>query len=444
MFKKNTFLFFLVVILFSCSKKEIKQPNIVLIMADDMGYECIGANGSTQYRTPNIDQLGKEGVQFKHCYSQPLCTPSRVKIMTGKYNFRNYEDFGYLNPNQQTFANLLHRAGYKTCIAGKWQLNGLNRGNPNNQDIDRPHHFGFDEYCLWQLNHRRKDGERYADPLITQNGKDLPRNENSYGPQIFADYVCNFIDRKAGNPFFVYYPMVLVHDPFVPTPDSPEWNEPWRQEINDTTYFPDMVAFADKIVGQIESKLKEKGVWENTLFIFIADNGTNKSIVSKTNYGVVNGGKGLSINTGNHVPMFVSWPEKIKKDTVINALISLADFLPALCDAAGIDSTEYKTDGKSFLPLLTGETTKTQNEVFIHYSPRWGRFKSNRWVMNGKYKLYRDGRFYNTANDTLEQTLLTNLTKQELKIKQRFQKIIDEKENEIAFSLNDTTFNVTY
>ncbi len=444
MFKKNTFLFFLVVILFSCSKKEIKQPNIVLIMADDMGYECISANGSTQYRTPNIDQLGKEGVQFKHCYSQPLCTPSRVKIMTGKYNFRNYEDFGYLNPNQQTFANLLHRAGYKTCIAGKWQLNGLNRGNPNNQDIDRPHHFGFDEYCLWQLNHRRKDGERYADPLITQNGKDLPRNENSYGPQIFADYVCNFIDRKAGNPFFVYYPMVLVHDPFVPTPDSPEWNEPWRQEINDTTYFPDMVAFADKIVGQIESKLKEKGVWENTLFIFIADNGTNKSIVSKTNYGVVNGGKGLSINTGNHVPMFVSWPEKIKKDTVINALISLADFLPALCDAAGIDSTEYKTDGKSFLPLLTGETTKTQNEVFIHYSPRWGRFKSNRWVMNGKYKLYRDGRFYNTANDTLEQTLLTNLTKQELKIKQRFQKIIDEKENEIAFSLNDTTFNVTY
>ncbi len=444
MFKKNILLFFLVAILFSCSRDEMKQPNIVLIMADDMGYECIGANGSTQYRTPNIDQLGKEGAQFKHCYSQPLCTPSRVKIMTGKYNFRNYEDFGYLNPNQQTFANLLHRAGYKTCIAGKWQLNGLNRGNPNNQDVDRPHHFGFDEYCLWQLNHWRKDGERYGDPLITQNGKDLPRNENSYGPQIFADYVCNFIDRKAGNPFFVYYPMVLVHDPFVPTPDSPEWNEPWRQEINDTTYFADMVAFTDKIVGQIESKLKEKGVWENTLFIFIADNGTNQNIVTETNYGVVTGGKGLSINTGNHVPMFVSWPEKIKKDTVINALVSLDDFLPALCDAAGIDSTEYTTDGKSFLPLLTGKTTETQNEVFIHYSPRWGKFKNNRWVMNGEYKLYRDGRFYNTVNDTLEQTLLTNPTKQELKIKQHFQKIIDKKENEIAFSLNDTTFNVTY
>ncbi len=444
MFKKNILLFSLIVILFSCSRNEMKQPNIVLIMADDMGYECIGANGSTQYRTPNIDQLGKEGVRFKHCYSQPLCTPSRVKIMTGKYNFRNYEDFGYLNPNQQTFANLLHRAGYKTCIAGKWQLNGLNRGNPNNQDVDRPHHFGFDEYCLWQLNPPRKDGERYGDPLITQNGKDLPRNENSYGPQIFADYVCNFIDRKAGNPFFVYYPMVLVHDPFVPTPDSPKWNEPWRQEINDTTYFADMVAFTDKIVGQIESKLKEKGVWENTLFIFIADNGTNQNIVTETNYGVVTGGKGLSINTGNHVPMFVSWPEKIKKDTVVNALVSLADFLPALCDAAGIDSTKYTTDGKSFLPLLTGKTTETQNEVFIHYSPRWGKFKNNRWVMNGKYKLYRDGRFYNTVNDTLEQTLLTNPTKQELKIKQHFQKIIDKKENEIAFSLNDTTFNVTY
>ncbi len=305
--KKLNLLILLIVFvgLVSCFTED-HRPNIVLIMADDMGYECIGANGSTEYLTPNIDRLSEKGIRFEHCYSQPLCTPSRVKIMTGKFNYRNYEDFGYLNPNQQTFGNLLQDAGYATCIAGKWQLNGLNRNNPNNQDLNRPHHFGFDEYCLWQLNHPKKHGERFANPLITQNGKDLPRNIDDYGPQVFADYILDFIDRKADQPFFVYYPMVLVHDPFVPTPDSPEWEEPSRRYEKDTAYFADMMEYTDKIIGQLETKLKEKGVWENTLFIFTADNGTHPTIISSTNYAKVKGGKGFTKNTGNHVPMVIS------------------------------------------------------------------------------------------------------------------------------------------
>ncbi len=108
------------VTLISCMQQgENNPPNIVLIMADDMGYECLACNGSTEYQTPNLDRLATEGIRFEHCYSQPLCTPSRVKIMTGKFNCRNYEDFGYLNPNQKTFGNLLQDAGYATCIAGK-------------------------------------------------------------------------------------------------------------------------------------------------------------------------------------------------------------------------------------------------------------------------------------------------------------------------------------
>lgn len=244
--------------LLACSKSET-PPNIVLIMADDMGYECLGCNGSTEYKTPNLDRLASDGIRFDNCYSQPLCTPSRVKIMTGKYNYRNYEDFGYLNPNQQTFGNLLQEAGYATCIAGKWQLNGLNRNNPNNQDTNRPNHFGFDEYCLWQLHHKNVKGAgRFADPLITQNGEDLARNSEAYGPRIFADYILDFIDRKADQPFFVYYPMVLVHDPFVPTPDSPEWAEFERRNEKDTAYFADMINYTDRIVGELEAKLKEK------------------------------------------------------------------------------------------------------------------------------------------------------------------------------------------
>ena len=117
--KTGLILMTLIILISACNKNK-KLPNIVLIMADDMGFECLGCNGSTEYQTPNLDRLAAQGIRLEQCYSQPLCTPSRVKIMTGQYNFRNYEDFGYLNPNQKTFANFLKEAGYTTCIAGKW------------------------------------------------------------------------------------------------------------------------------------------------------------------------------------------------------------------------------------------------------------------------------------------------------------------------------------
>lgn len=426
----------------SCKTEKVKQPNIVLIMADDMGYECIGANGSTEYHTPNIDRLSENGLRFEHTYSQPLCTPSRVKIMTGKFNYRNYEDFGYLNPNQKTFGNLLQDAGYATLIAGKWQLNGLNRNNENNQDINRPYHFGFDEYCLWQLNRAKKDGERFANPLITQNGKDLPRDPDAYGPQIFADYISNFIDRNTDHPFFIYYPMVLTHDPFVPTPDSPEWVDPDRRYEKDTAYFADMVNYTDKIVGQLEAKLKEKGVWENTLFIYTGDNGTHPSVISSTSYAQVKGGKGFTKNTGNHVPFILSWPNKMKGSRVIGALLSFSDILPTICDAAEVDLAGFKTDGESIIPLITGETKSVQDEVFIHYTPRWGDKTHNRWVMNDEYKLYQDGHFFNTLKDTSEIAPLVNLSEMELKLKAGFQGVLDERETDFPFSKSDKSFKL--
>lgn len=129
-----------------------KLPNIVLVMADDMGYECVGANGCIEYQTPHIDRLAASGIRFDNCYSQPLCTPSRVKIMTGQSNALNYVDFEYLRPGEKTFAHILKDAGYATCIAGKWQLNGIHHNYPGNDDDTRPVHFGFDSYCLWQLD----------------------------------------------------------------------------------------------------------------------------------------------------------------------------------------------------------------------------------------------------------------------------------------------------
>jgi arylsulfatase A len=426
-----------------CGEKEstLVRPNIVLIMADDMGYECVGANGNTEYKTPNLDRLANSGIRFENCYSQPLCTPSRVKIMTGKYNFRNYEDFGYLNPAEKTFGNLLKGAGYETCIAGKWQLNGLNRNNPGNQDVTRANHFGFDEYCLWQLNRTRAEGERYANPLLTQNGTDLLRDENAYGPDVISDFLSGFIEKKAGQPFFIYYPMVLPHDPFVPTPDSPEWADPERRYEHDTIYFAGMIAYIDKIIGRLESKLREKNIWENTLFIFTADNGTHPSVISTTKNGNIKGAKGQSINTGNHVPLIISWPAEIEGGRIFGGMIDFSDILPTLADVAGVQAAAYSTDGKSFLDVLKGENARPEKEeIFIHYSPRWGKFKHNRWVMNSKYKLYRDGKFYNTSADPLEKNPVTELSDSEKKLKEKFEVVIQLKENEIPFNLNDTAF----
>lgn len=412
-------------------------PNIILIMVDDMGTEWVGCYGNIENTTPNIDRLASQGVLFENCYAQPLCTPSRVKIMTGKYNFRNYEDFGYLNPDEVTFGNLLQKAGYTTCVAGKWQLNGLNRKNPGNQDVNRPYHFGFGEYCLWQLN---KMGERYAKPLIIQNGKELPVTIDSYGPDIFSDYVCDFIKRKKDNPFFVYYPMVLIHEPFVPTPDSPEWENPERRYEKDTMYISDMVKYVDKIVLKIENTLKKYNLWENTILIFTCDNGTSQKAIAKTKFGDIAGGKGKTINTGIHVPMIISWPEKIKKNKIIENPVDFADILPTLADVAGISPELYSTDGISLYKILNSNNELNQNEIFIHYTPRWAKFEHTRFVMNNKYKLYQNGEFYNFINDPKEKNPLLKLTPEEKNIMNKFDLILKQKENEFPFKWNDKEF----
>lgn len=378
-----------------------QKPNIILIMADDMGAECLSINGATSYQTPTLDKLARSGIRFSNVFSQPLCTPSRVKIMTGKHNYRNYEYFGYLNPSQKTFGNLMKEAGYRTCISGKWQLNGLTYKLPGYRQTTQPQHFGFDEHCLWQLNHPRKEGERYANPLITENGKVLDHLQDGYGPDIFSDFVCNFIDRHATEPFFIYYPMVLVHDPFVPTPDSPTWKKPDHRMEKDTAYFKDMVAYADKVVAKILQTLKKHHLEEQTLVIFTGDNGTNTQIITQTNSGPYRGGKSFTTQRGIHVPFLVSWPGHITGKQKYEGVIDFSDVYPTLAAIAGADISNEQIDGTSFLPVLQGDLSIDKKFTLIHYDPNWGRASThrNRFAMTKHYKLYRDGKLYNFLDD---------------------------------------------
>lgn len=374
-------------------------PNIILILADDMGKECLGTYGST-YPTPVLDQLAREGLKFNYGFSQPLCTPSRVQLMTGRYNYKNYSEFGFLNQNEKTFAHLAREAGYATAIAGKWQL-GPNAGLPN--------HFGFDRYCLWQLTQPRKRGERYAKPLIEQDGNTLKTTDDDYGPDVFVNYLLNFIEANKDRKFLAYYPMALVHEPFLPTPDSQRWKtDPAGRHRKDTINFRDMVAYTDKNVGKIIRKLKDLNLYENTILIFTGDNGTGHEVVTTLKDGTrIPGGKGLTLDRGHHVPLLVNWGTNRYRRHETDDLVDFTDLLPTLADAMGVKVPKaWDTDGVSIYPQLKGEKGTPRKWIFCHYSPLQTPATNQhaaRFFRDHRYKLYQDGRFYDLAQD-LEET----------------------------------------
>jgi len=374
---------------FAADAQGPSRPNVVLIMADDFGYECVTANGGQSYRTPNLDRLAAAGVRFEHCHVQPLCTPTRVQLMTGRYNVRNYVNFGTLPRTETTFAHLLKRAGYVTAVCGKWQLG---------RETDSPRHFGFDEACLWQ--HTRRP-PRYANPGLEYDGMERDFSDGRYGPQLVNDFAMDFITRHKDRPFFLYYPMILTHAPFQPTPDSPDWDpKAVGEDVNHhVKHFADMAAWMDKMVGRVDAKLAELGIRDNTLVLFLGDNGTLGSVTSRFVGADYRGGKGSTTRRGTHVPLIASWPAVIKQGRVNRDLVSSADFLPTLCEAAGA-AVPAGIDGVSFLPQLRGEQGDPREWLYCWYSPRQRADLTVReCAFDHRYKLYRDGRFFNLAAD---------------------------------------------
>lgn len=374
------------------------RPNVVLILADDLGYETIGANGGTSYKTPVLDRLAASGARFTHCYAQPLCTPTRVQLMTGRSNARNYLTFGNMDRQAVTFGNLFKNAGYDTCMAGKWQLG---------RDLDLPKRFGFDEYCLWQ--HTRRP-PRYANPGLEINGVQKDFTNGEYGPDLVSDFALDFIARHAkkgegsdAKPFLLYHPMMLTHDPYQPTPDSKDWDPKAKGEgVNRApAHFGDMVEYMDKLIGKLIDKLDACGLRDNTLVIFLGDNGTGAGTRSMMGQRVVIGRKGSTVDAGMHVPLIANWPGRIAKGTVCGDLVDTTDFLPTICEAAAVKIAEpEKLDGRSFFPQLSGKAGHPREWIYAWYSPRQGAdHKIREFAFDKQFKLYRGGKFFNIADD---------------------------------------------
>ena len=408
-----------------------RRPNIVLIMSDDLGYEAIGVNGGTSYATPILDGMAADGVRFENAHVQPLCTPTRVQLMTGKYNFRNYIGFGLIAPDEVTFGHLFSDAGYKTCIAGKWQLHSYNppdempEARSTGQTIEDA---GFDEFCVWHPHHTEDKGSRYKDPIVYENGKFLDDTKDKYGEDIFADYIMDFMDRNQDDAFFVYFPMALTHRPLEPTPDSPEYDDfipPSNETLggrtwdelegwdDDPCYYKDMVEYHDKVIGRVNTKLEELGLAEDTLVIYVGDNGSPIEVCSVVhNHTEVCGGKGLTVDRGTHVPLICSWPGTIPADSVTTDLIDASDFLPTMLEAAQITApSDYLIDGQSFLPQLKGEVGNPRDYIYFHFEPMSGRVhRYARFIRDRRWKLYDDGRLFDLNSDPEEEAAFNHST----------------------------------
>lgn len=427
------FMLFVLLLLTLNQKLEARSPNIVVIMVDDFGYECITANGGESYQTPHIDALAASGVRFENCHVQPLCTPTRVQLMTGKYNIRNYLQFGILPRDETTFAQLLKGGGYATGVCGKWQLG---------REVDSPKHFGFDESCLWQ--HTRLE-PRYANPGLEYNGVQKDFTDGEYGPQLVNDFALDFITRHRDQPFFLYYPMILTHDPFQPTPQSPDWDPTISSEAvqKDVKHFAEMTAFADQMVGNVIGKLDELGIRDNTLVLFLGDNGTHRLITTQFKGKPYPGGKSTTTARGTHVPLIANWPSVIKTASVNSDLISSTDFLPTICEVAGVKIPD-QVDGVSFLPQLKSEPGKPREWLYMWYSPRQRQNLTVReCAFDLRFKLYRTGAFFDLQNDPFETQDLDGrpLTPDAKQAKSGLQAVLDQFNNARPESLDQQVKN---
>lgn len=420
---------------------ESKPLNLILIIADDLGHETLGCNGGESYQTPNLDKLAAEGMRFEHCYSQPICTPTRVQIMTGLYNDRNYTKFGQLRRGETTFAHLLKENGYSTAIAGKWQLG---------KEKDSPQHFGFEKSLLWQHTRSgrmpKPKGEgkgvydkRFENPYLERNGVEEDYTNGEYAPDLCTDFLCKFIDENKKTPFLVYYPMILTHCPFWPVPGGKDWDpkSPGSPTYKgDPKYFGDMVNYMDKLVGRIVAQVEKSGLSENTVIIFTGDNGTDKPVVSKWRGIEVAGSKGKTIDDGCRVPLIVRAPG-LKGRGECKDLVDFTDLLPTLCDLAAVDpgKQEKPFDGQSFAPQIRGEKGTARDHTFCWYS-RSGNYKKDLAVFarTERYKLYRDGRFFDLPQDRLEKNELKGeiLTDEQKKVKAMLQAVLDERLKEVG------------
>ena len=399
-------LFWMLSVLFlfgACSetKKEIvnkqKKPNIIYILADDLGYGDIGSYGQTKIQTPNLDNMAAKGIRFTQHYSgSTVCAPSRCALMTGLHTghskIRGNASVP-LNNEDVTIAGLLQNAGYKTGLIGKWGLGDVGTpGIPNKQGFDyffgylnqiRAHNY-YPDY-LWRNTTKVPLNNEIviAEDGYSKGIGSASTNKNEYSHDLFAEDALKFVEESADSPFFLYLAYTIPHA------NNEYWLvEKHGMEVPDYGQYADkdwpeaqiglaaMISRIDRDIGTLKTKLEELGIDKNTLIIFSSDNGPHKEGGNDPNFfnssGKFRGTKRDLYEGGIRVPMIAYWPETIKPGQTSDHISGFWDFLPTACDVAGIEAPA-NIDGISFLPELMGEEQPEHEAMYWEFISQGGK-----------------------------------------------------------------------
>lgn len=348
-----------------------QRPNVLLLFADDLGYEALGCYGGKDFQTPNLDKLAEQSMRFTRAYTSPVCTPSRMSLYTGTYVSRH----GYYNvlPVHQgtrkavdfqkrhlTYAQLLRKHGYRTSVTGKWQLATLEYHPDHCRDA------GFDSWCVWQIWRSGAKTTRYWHPCFNHDGQIRNDIDARFGPDVLAEYVIEQMETAVAEkqPFYIHHNMLLPHWPIVETPAE--------RESGQKASLAGMIQYMDRLCGKIVDAVDRLGIAENTIVIFMGDNGTDSKKPRHTRQGLVHGGKTSLNDAGTHIPMIVRYPSHVAPGSLANDLVDITDWFPTICQLTGVSIAEHqrRIDGQSFVDVLFGQAPGRRQWVLGGYQQK--------------------------------------------------------------------------
>ncbi|MGJ8738202.1 arylsulfatase [Zobellia laminariae] len=369
------------------------RPNVLIMLTDDQGYGDLGSHGNPYLKTPNIEKIGKQGLEMTHFFSYPNCSATRAAILTGRYPYRTgvtgvTQVDHFMNTSEETLAEILSKNGYRTGIFGKWHLGDNAPMRPTDQ--------GFQEALVHKGGGIGQaagpTGNTYFDPILEHNNE--PKKYEGYCDDIFTDAALDFMSEKSDKPFFTYLATNLPHFPLeVPDEKADPYRKIGLHEDNAKTY--GMIDNIDANVGRVLKRLKQLGIEDNTIVIFLSDNGPRNRRTKNDVYpgrwvANLRGTKTSVYECGTRVPFFVRWPKHIEKAQQNSTMGAVIDVLPTILDVCKIEASEdIKLDGKSLLPLWKGEKPDFKDREFIvqmHYGPTVFKYMHFA-VRTQKYKL---------------------------------------------------------
>lgn len=407
-----------------------RAPNFLIIMVDDISPNAFSCYGNTDYQTPNVDALAEGGVFFNMAWATPMCSPSRALMTTGRYPSRTgvwhndlrvkVGDYGRWDyaMGHLTFARVLKEGGYKTAITGKQMALGHYKADSI--------YVGFDEYYLhinenaklpkdgsfdglfegqWAFPGSKPVPSRFWHPAVTHNGVMVDTDENDFAPDLYTDYLIDFMERSADEPFLAYFPMNLVHD--IAGGGLPTVPEEGVLGSNKGGNLKDLNLYVDAMVGRLVDALDDLGIRDNTVVIFASDNGTSGA------------SKMHATEEGPRVPFIVSCPGLIKQRGASNALMEFSDVLPTLLDFANISlPDDYEIDGLSMKSFLLGEVDEYRDSI-ISYIATARMARTEDWLLEAVDPIYgsAEGRLYRCNGSTSKEdyTLITDFSSAEVR-----------------------------